>query len=172
MCDRAEIETLWRNRFTPYLNRVLNAEEDFFAKALRDGWDKTYAALILDAFRRLYPSDDPETVAVELRRLKRKAALLIGAADLNGDWGIEKVTRALSLLAETCLKTLYAAGFTPLQVREPNGNLFAALQKDTLRVNLFFAPCDGELRVTACENEQTPCLTPTACEGPAGTVFS
>ena len=109
MCDRTKIETLWRNRFTPYLNRVLNAEEDFFAKALRDGWDKTYAALILDAFRRLYPSDDPETVAVELRRLKRKAALLIGAADLNGDWGIEKVTRALSLLAETCLKTALAS---------------------------------------------------------------
>lgn len=73
--------------------------------------------------------------------------------------------------AETYLKTLYADGFTPLQVREPNGNLFAALQKENLRFNLLFTPCDGELRVTACENEQTPCLTPTVCEGPAETAF-
>lgn len=104
-----EIETVWRQKLTPYLNRVLNAEKPFFEDALRNGWDKTFAALIRDVLRRLYPSATPEDAAVELRKAKRRAALLIGAADLNGDWDLDKTTRALSLLAEAALKTAAAS---------------------------------------------------------------
>ena len=66
---------------------------------------------------------------------------------------------------------LKGAGFAVLQERSPNGNRFAALQKEDLRVNLLFTPCDGSLRVTVSENETTPRLTPDACGGMTQTTF-
>ena len=40
-----------------------------------------------------------------------------------------------------------------------------------LRVNALFSPRESELRVTVSDREETPCLTPTACDGDAGTTF-
>ena len=75
---------------------------------------------------------------------------------------------------ETCeayLSALTAAGFETLQQRTPVGNLFAALARDGVRVNLLFTPCDGETRLTVSREEQTPRLVPDVCTGEAGTVF-
>ncbi|MBQ7639303.1 MAG: hypothetical protein IJS90_10425 [Clostridia bacterium] len=69
------------------------------------------------------------------------------------------------------IKALEDDGFETLQKREPNTNLFSALKKESLRVNALYTPCDGSLRVTVCENEQTPRLSPDSCEGDAETVF-
>ena len=62
------------------------------------------------------------------------------------------------------------AGFSLLQRRETNGNLFAAFSGKA-RVNLLFTPCSGALRLTAAETERTPCLTPVSCAGDGETVF-
>lgn len=62
-------------------------------------------------------------------------------------------------------------GFEVLQKRSQNKNLFAALKKDDLRVNALFTPCDNSLRVTACENEETPNLIPAECEKNTETMF-
>lgn len=63
------------------------------------------------------------------------------------------------------------AGFAVLQERAVNDNRFAALQKEELRVNLLYTPCDSEMRVTAAENELTPRLTPDVCAGDTPTAF-
>ena len=69
------------------------------------------------------------------------------------------------------LDVLNQSGFSMLQKREVNGNRFAALQNGDLRVNLLYTPCDGELRITAAENELTPRLTPEECAGNTATTF-
>ena len=66
---------------------------------------------------------------------------------------------------------LERTGFVVLQERTVNGNRFAALEKEHLRVNLLFTPCDGSLRITAAENETTPRLTPDSCKGDTQTTF-
>ena len=68
------------------------------------------------------------------------------------------------------LERLIGDGFEVLQKTERSGNLFAALKRD-IRVNLYYAPCDRELRVTASEKEETPCFVKTACEKKTDTVF-
>ncbi len=73
--------------------------------------------------------------------------------------------------ADTFFAALQAAGFAAGQDRTQNGVRFAALQKDGLRVNALFSPNEAELRVTVSDREETPCLTPTVCEGGAGTTF-
>lgn len=65
---------------------------------------------------------------------------------------------------------LESDGFVFLQKRETDGNLFAAMKKD-IQINLLFTPCDGILRVTASENDQTPDFTKTECSGKCTTTF-
>ncbi|MBQ6420210.1 MAG: hypothetical protein IJK02_03970 [Clostridia bacterium] len=71
---------------------------------------------------------------------------------------------------EAC-KKLLDTGFTVLQSTSLCGNRFAALKKDGVRVNLLYTPCERELRVTASDCEETPRLTPDACEGETQTCF-
>lgn len=61
-------------------------------------------------------------------------------------------------------------GFSVLQKREIDGNLFCALKKD-IQINLFFTPCDGTLRVTASEKDMTPNFAKTECTGDCTTTF-
>ena len=49
------------------------------------------------------PALPREKVAALLRQVKRQAALIIGTADLAGQWALDKVTGALSTLAETSI---------------------------------------------------------------------
>lgn len=72
---------------------------------------------------------------------------------------------------ECYLAALTEEGFSVLQKREVNDNRFAALEKDEIRVNLLYTPCDNELRITASENELTPRLTPDECSGDTTTTF-
>lgn len=62
-------------------------------------------------------------------------------------------------------------GFVFLQKRETDGNLFAAMNKKDIRINLLFTPCDSTLRVTASEKNQAPNFTKTECGGNCTTTF-
>ncbi|PVA11485.1 glutamine-synthetase adenylyltransferase [Pelagivirga sediminicola] len=78
---------------SPYLRHLMQAEAEWLPAAL-DAPEKALEALMAD----LRAVDgDP---AVALRQAKRRAALLIGLADLAGVWPLETVTQALTDLAD------------------------------------------------------------------------
>lgn len=99
----------WDARFSPFLKRLSAREDEFFKTVQTNGYDKTFAALMKTAFSALYLTADAETAAVELRKLKRKAALLIAMADLSGAWNLNKITESLSVLAEASLRIAVSA---------------------------------------------------------------
>jgi len=99
----------WDARFSPFLKRLSARENEFFQTVQTNGYDKTFASLMKNAFSALYLTADSETAAVELRKLKRKAALLIAMADLSGAWNLNQITESLSVLAEACLRIAVSA---------------------------------------------------------------
>ncbi|MEX1236574.1 MAG: glutamine-synthetase adenylyltransferase [Roseovarius sp.] len=78
---------------SPYLRQLMQTEADWLPGAL----EAPEAALeaVMDALRK--HEGDPSG---PLRQAKRRAALLIGLADLAGVWPLETVTQALSDLAD------------------------------------------------------------------------
>jgi glutamate-ammonia-ligase adenylyltransferase len=62
------------------------------------------AADVLLHLRHIPPGTDRAAVAAALRRAKRVTALVTGIADTGGIWPLERVTGALSDLAETALR--------------------------------------------------------------------
>lgn len=97
----------WLNRLkgaSPYLIRLIFAEKEFLADVIEKGYEKAFADLMKETFSRLYNQCDTETAGRELRRLKRRAALVIALADIAREWPLDKVTRALSVLADACLR--------------------------------------------------------------------
>jgi len=59
--------------------------------------------LALDPLHRADPDAARPAVAALLRQAKRQAALVIAAADLSGAWSLDRVTGALSALAEAAI---------------------------------------------------------------------
>ncbi|MEO0391395.1 MAG: glutamine-synthetase adenylyltransferase, partial [Pseudomonadota bacterium] len=76
---------------SPYLAGLIVRESAWLAPALQD-IDSAWATLL-----RLEPG---EGLKARLRQAKRRAALLVGLADLGGVWTLEQVTGALSALAD------------------------------------------------------------------------
>jgi glutamate-ammonia-ligase adenylyltransferase len=59
-------------------------------------------ALALDPLGRADPDASRAQVAAMLRQAKRQAALIAGVADISGAWPLDRVTGALSELADAC----------------------------------------------------------------------
>ena len=78
---------------SPYLSTLMAKEAEWLTGALAD--PEVALAALMHAARAA--EGDP---SVPLRRAKRRAALLIGLADLAGVWPLEVVTQALSDLAD------------------------------------------------------------------------
>ena len=110
---------------SPYLIRLLFMEKEFLSAVIRKGYDKSFAELMKESFVRLYNQSDLEKIGQELRLLKRRAALVIALADIAGEWPLVKVTHALSVLAEACLRIAvcsvlkYYAGRGDLTLPDP-----------------------------------------------------
>ena len=88
---------------SPYLGRCLTQEMDSLRAFLTDGPDAAFAALMTDTERTLATETSQNRVMTKLRRAKRRAALIAGLADIAGLWPLEKVTGALTDLAEESL---------------------------------------------------------------------
>ncbi len=88
---------------SPYLAAVAIAESVALQRFVTAGPDSV-AAEILAQLGLVPPQAARATVAAELRRAKRKIALLTGLADIGGLWPLEPVTAALSDLAERALR--------------------------------------------------------------------
>ena len=103
---------LWLFRLkgkSPYLIRLFFTEKEFLAQVVRKGFYPAFTELLKDSFSRLYGKSETELIGRELRVLKRRAALVIALADIAGEWSLDKVTHALSVLAEACLRIAVCA---------------------------------------------------------------
>ena len=101
----------WLNRLkdaSPYLIRLMFAEKEFLGSVIQKGYARSFSELMKESFSRLYGQNDQEMIGRELRLLKRRAALVIALADIAGEWPLEKVTHALSVLAAACLRIAVA----------------------------------------------------------------
>ncbi|MBF9033790.1 bifunctional [glutamine synthetase] adenylyltransferase/[glutamine synthetase]-adenylyl-L-tyrosine phosphorylase [Rhodobacterales bacterium HKCCE2091] len=93
---------------SPYLARLMEAERDWLAEALAAPPEETMAGLVAAA----RAAEGPET-GKTLRGLKRRAALLIGLADLAGAWDVAEVTAALTGFADAALAAALSAALLP-----------------------------------------------------------
>lgn len=131
---RAALEALGGN--APYLAELALREPDVLTGTLRDGPEPVLARVMarLEAVNLLAARAQ---VARDLRAAKRRAALTIALADLAGTWSVERVTTALSALADTCvsvalrhlLRALHERGtiILPDPARPEYGSCFAVL---------------------------------------------
>lgn len=88
---------------SPFLGTALLREIGFFRDLITTGVDRRFAALLDDMKAELGAETASDRMMKGLRIAKRRAALLIGLADMTGTWGLEQVTGALSDFAQTAL---------------------------------------------------------------------
>ncbi|PHK96916.1 bifunctional [glutamate--ammonia ligase]-adenylyl-L-tyrosine phosphorylase/[glutamate--ammonia-ligase] adenylyltransferase [Pseudoroseomonas rhizosphaerae] len=87
---------------SPYLAELAERESATLLRYAERGPDDALA-LALDPLGRADPDAARPAVAALLRQAKRQAALIIAAADLAGQWPLDRVTGALSALAEAAI---------------------------------------------------------------------
>ena len=92
---------------SPYLGGLVRREADWLGEALAADPDSILAGLLTGL---------PEGAAAlgpALRRAKRRLALYVALADLGGVWPLERVTGALTALADRALQAGLTALLTP-----------------------------------------------------------
>jgi len=98
---------------SPYLSQLLLAEMGFARTLIKEGPDAAVAGLLESAATGLSREADRTALMRGLRTAKRRAALAVALADIGGLWPLEKVTAALSDLAQLaltlCVRHLMAA---------------------------------------------------------------
>ncbi len=99
---RALIDAVCGN--SPYLSQVLTRELPFVRRVVEEGFDSVFTVLMQDLEHGMQAERDMDRLMTGLRVAKRRAALLIGLADITGAWTLEQVTGALSNTAETALR--------------------------------------------------------------------
>lgn len=87
---------------SPYLAELAERESASLLRFAERGPDAAFATA-LDPLYRADPDAARPAVSALLRRAKRQSALIIAAADLAGLWPLDKVTGALSSLAEAAI---------------------------------------------------------------------
>ncbi len=88
---------------SPYLADLLRSEADWITDALDDP-ERAVADLLVEI-----PQFPLDVLPVELRRCKRRIALLVGLADLGGVWPLETVTQVLTDFADAAVQASIAA---------------------------------------------------------------
>jgi len=89
---------------SPFLAELAAREPASLLRLLDKGADDAFALAIAPLARADAATPRPALAAL-LRQVKRRAALVIAAADIGGLWPLERVTGALSALAEAALGT-------------------------------------------------------------------
>ena len=90
---------------SPFLSGLMQKEGDWLEAAL----EGTPEAALDAELGRLAAAGGAEALASELRRAKRRVALLAGLADLGGVWPLEAVTGALTRLADRAVDLAFRA---------------------------------------------------------------
>ena len=89
---------------SPYLGQTLTRELPFVRRVVTDGFDAAFAELLRTLEAECGDERNMDRLMTGLRLAKRRAALLIGMADIAGAWVLEQVTGALSDIAETSVR--------------------------------------------------------------------
>ena len=105
--------------YSPFLTHCLLTEPQLLQQLMTDGPDKALEFVEQD-LRQPMELKAVDSLAPALRVARRRAALIIGLADLSGLWPIEQVTAALSAFARTALS---AAVAHVLRVHAARGDL-------------------------------------------------
>src|SRR5215468_8292282 len=89
---------------SPFLTLCSLREPDFLLRLASLGPDATFAE-VADGLNRDLPTDPNRAQLMRrLRTAKRRTALLVALADIAGWWPLERVTGALTELADACLR--------------------------------------------------------------------
>ena len=88
----------------PYLAGLIDREAEWLAPALHAEPEEALAALIAEA-----AGLSPAALDGGLRRLKRRAGLIVALADLGGVWDLATVTQAWSDFADACVAVALAS---------------------------------------------------------------
>jgi [glutamine synthetase] adenylyltransferase / [glutamine synthetase]-adenylyl-L-tyrosine phosphorylase len=89
---------------SPFLTHCLLEEIALLPPFLEQGPDSVFEELLAGLRRRATVEEDQGRFMALLRVARRRAALLIGLSDIAALWPVERVTEALSQLAETALQ--------------------------------------------------------------------
>ncbi len=103
--------------FSPFLTHCLVVDPTFATQLFTGGYTSALDAVFTSITNNSLSNEKEDTVARALRIARRRAALTIGFADISGEWGILRVTEALSDFAEhainaTAAKLLHDAHVT------------------------------------------------------------
>lgn len=90
--------------YSPYLFELIRADGARFVRLLHCEPDSHLADLIRDLTRAASDAESEGEAMTLLRALKAEAALLIALCDIGGVWGVERVTAALTELAEASVQ--------------------------------------------------------------------
>jgi glutamate-ammonia-ligase adenylyltransferase len=88
---------------SPFLTHCCLREPALLMRLWHEGHEATFAELIAGLNRPVAGDRDRDALMADLRRAKRRAALLIAIADIAGLWPVAQVTAALTSLAEAAL---------------------------------------------------------------------
>src|SRR5260370_514306 len=89
---------------SPFLTLCCLREPDFLLRLANLGPDATFAE-VADGLNRDLPAEPDRAALMRgLRAAKRRAALLVALADIAGWWPLERVTAALTELADLSLR--------------------------------------------------------------------
>lgn len=88
---------------SPYMAELIRKEGHWLSHAFDAEPEEVIATLIAET-----GTLDAGTIDVGLRRLKRRAALIVGLADLGGVWGLATVTQAWTDFADACVSAALA----------------------------------------------------------------
>jgi len=99
---RRLLSTLFGN--SPYLAHCCLMEPALLGSLWRHGAGATFADLLRRLNHDLKPGLERTELMAELRRLKRRVALVIAIADIAGIWSLAQVTGSLSAFAEGALQ--------------------------------------------------------------------
>jgi len=94
---------------SPFLTLCCLREPDFLLRLARSGSDATFAEVARGLNRDIREDPDRAALMRRMRVAKRRAALLVALADIAGWWPLERVTAALTELAEGSLNRQAAA---------------------------------------------------------------
>lgn len=107
---------------SPYLADLVAREPGTMLRLLEKGAEDAFA-LAIAPLARADAATPRAALGTLLRQVKRRAALVIAAADLGGLWRLERVTGALTTLAEAALgaacRHLLRAGVERGELRRP-----------------------------------------------------
>jgi glutamate-ammonia-ligase adenylyltransferase len=89
---------------SPFLWGLIREDPPRFVELLNSNSEQRLARLIARRTQAARAAQDPETVARELRLMKREAALLIALTDIGSVWSFAEVAQALTAVAEAAVQ--------------------------------------------------------------------